>query len=68
MPHVRVGAIKRRSIAGAGRAARELLVAAARGRLVIAALELQPGHERSLRLARFRVRCAELLLRLAERA
>jgi hypothetical protein len=49
----------------ASRIARQALVDAARERLVTAALELRPGRERSLRLVTFKVRCAELLLRMA---
>ena len=47
---------------------RERLVHAARSRLVTAALSLRPGASYSLRLARFRVHCSELLLHLAEGA
>jgi hypothetical protein len=51
-----------------GRTAREAIIDAARKRLVAAARELRPGRERSLRLIQFKVRCAQLLLRLAEGA
>ena len=47
---------------------RERLVAAARERLVVSALELRPGGRFTGRMVRFRLRCAELLLRLAEGA
>ena len=47
---------------------KERLIQAARGRLVVAALELAPGGERSLRLVAFKVRTAALLLKLAEGA
>ena len=46
----------------------EALVEAARERLVEAALSLRPGQRRSLARVRFKVRCAELLLRLAQTA
>jgi hypothetical protein len=55
---------ERKDTAGV-RIARQALVDAARERLVTAALELRPGRERSLRLVTFKVRCAELLLRMA---
>lgn len=49
-------------------AAGDALVEAARERLVAAALALRPGERRSLGLVRFKVKTAELLLRLAEGA